>query len=158
MDKLNRRKALQVLGAAGAAASISWTEAEAQQAHQHAQQARRSAAGAKAAYKPKYFTAHELATVTMLANLIIPKDEKLSSPTFPFIGSWELRRDITYAYIECLGEHCGRQGIPFLALAGKYHPPMEKAERSLFHDGTHLSQRLMPLALEELQKAGVLKL
>ena len=89
---------------------------------------------------------------------IIPKDEKLSSPTFPFIGSWELRRDITYAYIECLGEHCGRQGIPFLALAGKYHPPMEKAERSLFHDGTHLSQRLMPLALEELQKAGVLKL
>ena len=76
MDKLNRRKALQVLGAAGAAAGISWTEAEAQQAHQHAQQARRNAAAAKTAYKPKYFTAHELATVTMLANLIIPKDEK----------------------------------------------------------------------------------
>jgi gluconate 2-dehydrogenase gamma chain len=76
MDKLNRRKALQVLAAAGAAASISWTEAEAQQAHQHAQQARRNAVAAKAAYKPKYFTAHELATVTALANLIIPKDEK----------------------------------------------------------------------------------
>ena len=80
------------------------------------------------------------------------------SSTFPFIGSWELRRDITYAFIERLREHCGRLGIPFLALAGKYHPPMEKAERFLFHDGTHLSQRLMPLALEELQKAGVLKL
>ncbi len=89
---------------------------------------------------------------------IIPKDEKLSSPTFPFIGPWELRRDITYAYIERLREHCGKTGIPFLALAGKYHPPMEKAERALFHDGTHLSQRLMPLALTELEKAGVLEI
>lgn len=77
MDKLNRRQALQVLGAAPAIAGIAWTDAEAQQAHQHAQQARRSAAGAKAGpYKPKYFTAHELATITVLTNLIIPKDER----------------------------------------------------------------------------------
>lgn len=87
---------------------------------------------------------------------IIPKDEKLSSPTFPFIGSWELRRDITYAYIASLKGHCERLGIPFLSIAGLYHPPQEKAERALFHDGTHLSQRLMPLALAELQKAGIL--
>ena len=76
MEKLNRRKALQVLGAAPVLTGIAWTEAEAQQAHQHAQQARRSAAGAKAAYKPKYFTPHEYATVTAFANLIIPKDER----------------------------------------------------------------------------------
>lgn len=89
---------------------------------------------------------------------IIPKDEALSSPTFPFIGSWELRRDITYAYVERLKHHCGEHGIPFLSLAGLYHPRMEKAERALFHDGTHLSQRLMPLALAELQKAGILEI
>ena len=77
MDNVNRRKMLKVLGAAPALAGIAWTDAEAQQAHQHAQQARRSAAGAKAvAYKPKYFTAHEYATITALANLIIPKDER----------------------------------------------------------------------------------
>jgi hypothetical protein len=76
MDTLNRRKMLQVLGAAPAIAGIAWTEAEAQQAHQHAQQARRSAVGAKAAYKPKFFTAHEYATVAALANLIIPTDER----------------------------------------------------------------------------------
>ena len=77
MDKLNRRQALQVLGAVPAVAGIAWTEAEAQQAHQHAQHARQSAAGAKAGpYKPKYFTAHEMATVTALTNLIIPKDER----------------------------------------------------------------------------------
>ena len=87
---------------------------------------------------------------------IIPKDESLTSPTFPFIGSWELRRDITYAYTARLREHCEKSGIPLVALAGLYHPPAEKADPKLFHDGTHLSQRLMPLALTELQKAGVL--
>ena len=79
MDTLNRRKMLKVLGAAPAMAGIAWTEAEAQQAHQHAQQARRSAAAAKAAFKPKFFTAHEYATVTALTNLIIPKDERSGS-------------------------------------------------------------------------------
>ncbi|MCW1921008.1 hypothetical protein OKA05_00480 [Luteolibacter arcticus] len=89
---------------------------------------------------------------------IIPKDENLSSPTFPFIGSWELRRDITYAYIARLREHCEKAGIPMVALAGKYHDPSVKADIALFHDSTHLSQRLMPLALAELQKAEVLAL
>lgn len=76
MNTLNRRQALQVLGAAPAAATIAWTEAEAQQAHQHAQQARAEAAASGSGYTPKFFTAHELATVTTLANLIIPKDER----------------------------------------------------------------------------------
>lgn len=89
---------------------------------------------------------------------IIPKDENLSSPTFPFVGPWELRRDITYAYTASLREHCEKAGIPMIALAGHYHPPEEKADIALFHDGTHLSQRLMPLALAELRKAGVLEL
>lgn len=89
---------------------------------------------------------------------IIPKDENLTSPTFPFIGSWELRRDITYAYTARLREHCEKAGIPMIALAGLYHPPSEKADIKLFHDSTHLSQRLMPRALSELQKAGVLDL
>jgi hypothetical protein len=76
MTTLNRRQALQVLGAAPAAASIAWTDAEAQQAHQHAQQARAEAAASGTAFTPKFLTAHELATVTLLANLIIPKDER----------------------------------------------------------------------------------
>lgn len=76
MDKLNRRQALQVLGAAPAIAGIAWTEAEAQQAHQHAQQAKKSAVATRTAYKPKYFTAHEYDTISTLANLIIPTDER----------------------------------------------------------------------------------
>jgi len=88
---------------------------------------------------------------------IVPKDENLSSPTFPFVGSWEFRRDITYAYIERLGHHCRSHGIPMVAIAGRYHDPAAKADLSFFHDGVHLSQRLMPMALSELTKAGVLE-
>ncbi len=75
MTALNRRQALQVLGAAPAA-GLAWTQAEAQQAHQHAEQARNQAAAEGAAYTPKFLTAHELATVTALANLIIPADDR----------------------------------------------------------------------------------
>ena len=37
--------------------------------------------GAKAAFKPKFFTAHEYATVRVLVDIIIPKDERSGSAT-----------------------------------------------------------------------------
>jgi hypothetical protein len=80
MDKLNRRTMLQVLGAAPVAAGLTWTDAEAAQAAKSAQSARTSAAQ-KGAYKPKFFTAHEWATVKVLVDLIIPKDDRSGSAT-----------------------------------------------------------------------------
>jgi gluconate 2-dehydrogenase gamma chain len=80
MSKINRRSMLQLLGAAPVAAGFTWTEAEAAQAAQAAQTARKPAAGAKA-YKPKFFTPHEWATVNVLVNLIIPKDDRSGSAT-----------------------------------------------------------------------------
>ena len=80
MKQLNRRTMLKVLGAAPAAAGLSWTEAEAAQARAAAQTTRR--AGAKPApFKPKFFTAHEWATVNVLVDIIIPKDEQSGSAT-----------------------------------------------------------------------------
>src|SRR3954468_19293078 len=83
MDKLNRRSMLQLLGAAPVAAGFTWTEAEAAQAAASAQAARKPAAAgtAKAAYTPKFFNAHEWATVRVLVNLIIPKDDRPGSAT-----------------------------------------------------------------------------
>jgi hypothetical protein len=81
MDKLNRRTMLQLLGAAPVAAGFTWTEAEAAQAAASAQTARRPAAGTKTAYKPKFFTAHEWATVNVLVDLIIPKDDRSGGAT-----------------------------------------------------------------------------
>ena len=80
MDKLNRRSMLQLLGAVPVAAGFTWTDAEAAQAATAAQTARRPA-GAKAAYKPKFFTAHEWATVNVLVDLIIPKDDRSGGAT-----------------------------------------------------------------------------
>ncbi len=87
---------------------------------------------------------------------IVPKDENLSSPTFPFIGPLEHRRDITYAYIARLKDHCARHGIPCICLAGTYHHPLERIPQDFFYDGVHLSQRLMPLTLRELRRVGAI--
>jgi gluconate 2-dehydrogenase subunit 3-like protein len=77
---VTRRAALQFLGAAPAAAAMMWTPAEAEQAVARAQQTA-PAAGAKPTFKPKFFTAHEYATVTILVDLIIPRDERSGSAT-----------------------------------------------------------------------------
>jgi gluconate 2-dehydrogenase gamma chain len=81
MTKLNRRSMIQLLGAAPVAAGFTWTEAEAAQAAKAAQAARAPAPGVAKAYKPKFFNAHEWATIHVLVNLIIPKDERSGSAT-----------------------------------------------------------------------------
>jgi gluconate 2-dehydrogenase subunit 3-like protein len=79
MTTISRRAALRILGAAPAAATLVWTPLEAEQAHQHAAQARAKAPAAP--FKPKFFTAHEYATVGVLVDLIIPRDERSGSAT-----------------------------------------------------------------------------
>ena len=78
---ISRRKALKTLGAVPLAASFTWTPADAAQAHQRATTARAASAAAKKPFAPKFFTAHEHATVRVLADLVIPKDERSGSAT-----------------------------------------------------------------------------
>jgi hypothetical protein len=78
---MNRRTMLKVLGAAPVAAGFTWTQAEAAQAAKSAQAAQTTAAAKPAAFKPKFFTAHEWGTVRVLVDLIIPKDERSGSAT-----------------------------------------------------------------------------
>src|SRR6476661_9812274 len=79
--KTNRRTMLKVLAAVPAAAGFTWTEAEAQTAHTHAQAAQATAQKTGTLYKPKFFNAHEWATIAMLADMIIPKDDRSGSAT-----------------------------------------------------------------------------
>ena len=81
MATLTRRDALRIVTSAPFAAALVWTPAEARQAHEHADAARAQAANRAAPFKPKFFTAHELATVTVLVDLIIPRDERSGSAT-----------------------------------------------------------------------------
>ena len=77
---ITRRNALKIISATPVAAGIGLTDAEAQTPHQqHGKPAARPAAGRRGAYKPVFFTAHEWATVGLLANIIIPKDERSGS-------------------------------------------------------------------------------
>ena len=75
MAGINRRRVLQLLGSAPLAAGFVWTEMEVLEAQRRTQQARRAAPR----FKPSFFTAHEYATVMLLADMIIPKDERSGS-------------------------------------------------------------------------------
>jgi hypothetical protein len=81
MSDINRRTLLKLISSAPVAAGFVWTETEAQAAHQQAQAARAAAQGSRTPFKPKFFTAHEYATVRLLVDLIIPKDERSGSAT-----------------------------------------------------------------------------
>ena len=81
MSDITRRAALALLGSAPVAATMSWTPAEAQQAHEHAAKSLATTAQTGASFKPKFFTAHEYTTVKILADLIIPRDERSGSAT-----------------------------------------------------------------------------
>ena len=81
MKPITRRKALQIVTSAPVAAALVWTPAEARQAHEHADAARTQAAKQATPFKPRFFTAHEYATVSVLVDLIIPKDERSGSAT-----------------------------------------------------------------------------
>jgi gluconate 2-dehydrogenase gamma chain len=79
--KPSRRIILRTLAAAPMAAGFLWTEAEAQQAHHQAQAAQAETKKTAVPFRPKFFTRHEYATVTMLVDIIIPKDERSGSAT-----------------------------------------------------------------------------
>jgi Gluconate 2-dehydrogenase subunit 3 len=81
MAPISRRAALRIVSSAPVAAALVWTPAEAQQAHEHATAAREQAAKRAAPFKPRFFTVHEYATVGVLVDLIIPRDERSGSAT-----------------------------------------------------------------------------
>jgi len=71
MPPMTRRDALEALLAAPVLAGLTWTAADARAA------AEQAVAGAQATpYAPRFLTAHEFATVTVLADLIIPADDR----------------------------------------------------------------------------------
>jgi gluconate 2-dehydrogenase subunit 3-like protein len=81
MPSINRRSLLKLISSAPAAAALVWTEADVRAAGEQAQAARATAQKTRVAFKPKFFTAHEWATVGVLVDLIIPKDERSGSAT-----------------------------------------------------------------------------
>lgn len=79
MTDIKRRDALRILGAVPAAAAFTWTDEEAAQAVAASRAAASQAAAAGQAYRPRFFTAREFATVVALSDLIIPRDARSGS-------------------------------------------------------------------------------
>jgi gluconate 2-dehydrogenase gamma chain len=84
MGDMKRRQVLQILGSTPAAALAlkSIAEGAEQKTAAPAASAEKTAVKAGAAkgpHKPKFFTAHEYATITLLADIVIPKDDRSGS-------------------------------------------------------------------------------
>lgn len=80
MSDLSRRDALKLLGAAPLVGALDWSAPSIERATRMV--ARLHDEGAQpAAYKPRFFTPHEWRTVRVLADIIIPADERSGSAT-----------------------------------------------------------------------------
>jgi gluconate 2-dehydrogenase gamma chain len=108
MSNLKRRQMLAILGATPAAA-LTWKPGEAAQNAGHAAHADQTAKPAAAkpvvkGFKPKFFTGAEYATVVMLSNIIIPKDERSGSASDAGVPEF-----IDYTMAETLSDQPERQ-------------------------------------------------
>lgn len=74
-SEMSRRDAVQLLGALPFAAFLSWPSAEQQRVRTFVDAALKSTAEG-ATYAPKFFTAAEFRTARMLADMMIPRDER----------------------------------------------------------------------------------
>src|SRR5262245_18073928 len=79
MTPIDRRTALRLMLSGPATAALVWTPAEARAASERAAEAFALQTTGQSPFKTKFFTAHEYATVTVLVDLIIPRDERSGS-------------------------------------------------------------------------------
>src|SRR5262245_396600 len=78
MSQISRRQALKLFTSAPVAAAMACAPAEVEAASERAQ-AVRQAVQRGTRFQPKFFTAHEYATVVVLVDWIIPRDERSGS-------------------------------------------------------------------------------
>jgi gluconate 2-dehydrogenase gamma chain len=75
-DSLTRREAVQLAALAALTTAFRWTPADARHAADLARAAR-----AGQVFAPKFFTPHELDTVRVLVDIVIPRDDRSGSAT-----------------------------------------------------------------------------
>jgi gluconate 2-dehydrogenase gamma chain len=79
MTDVSRRDALKAFAAVPVAGMLDWSAPSIERATKFMQRLQDEGAGAQ--YTPKFFTPHEWRTVRILADMIIPKDERSGSAT-----------------------------------------------------------------------------
>src|SRR5260370_36361524 len=76
-DEVGRRGILKLFGSVPLAAGFALTGAQAQAAHQHARE--EAKAGKAGPYAPEVLTPHDGATVRVVVDLVVPRDERSGS-------------------------------------------------------------------------------
>lgn len=76
---MNRRESLKLVSLAALAAGFTWTPYDVQVAREQRETSGRTASSDD--FEPAFFTKHELDTVKLLADLIIPADDRSGSAT-----------------------------------------------------------------------------
>ena len=79
MSDVSRRDALKLFGAVPLIGALDWSAPSVERATRFV--ARLQAEAENAPYAPKFFTPHEWRTVRVLADIVIPKDERSGSAT-----------------------------------------------------------------------------
>jgi len=77
-DALTRREAVQMAALAALTTAFKWTPSDARRASDLARAARSTDQGM---FQARFFTSHEMETVRVLADLVIPRDERSGSAT-----------------------------------------------------------------------------
>ena len=80
-DTIGRRGVLRLLGSVPLAAGVVLTEGQAQAAQEGARREAKAAAAKGKPFAPQFFSAHEWATVRLLVDVIIPRDDRSGSAT-----------------------------------------------------------------------------
>ena len=78
---IDRREALRRVGLVPLAAGLAFSPARLQAAQEHVHRSAAKAAAKGKPYAPRFFTAHEWATVRVLSDQVIPADERSGSAT-----------------------------------------------------------------------------
>lgn len=106
----------------------------------------------------RYLRSHELNVALWGPAMVTNQTATIAGNPLAVVGSFELRAEVVHAFCDTLREECGAQNIPCVCLAGTFHPWNEPAAADFFCDGFHLSQKLMPAALQALLDSGALPL
>ncbi|HET6568193.1 MAG TPA: gluconate 2-dehydrogenase subunit 3 family protein [Rhodothermales bacterium] len=77
MAQISRRESLKMMALAPLASGFSWAGSDVDTAHRKAA----AAIAQGGPFKPSFFTDHEFQTVRVLADIVIPKDERSGSAT-----------------------------------------------------------------------------
>lgn len=120
-DGISRRDALKLLGAIPLTGALHWTPLDVDRANRQMQQHATDEAPANTL---KFFTPHEYATVRVLVDIVIPRDERSGSATdarvpefmdFMLSGMSELARTEMHGGLAWLDAECNkRYGADFL--------------------------------------------